>query len=221
MNKNKFVVVTFCLVLLFAIGAPTAVFADEWDHATQLTFSGPVEVPGRVLSAGTYWFKLANTDSDRDIVQIWNADRRQLMTTVMAIPDYRLKPTGKTVVNFEEGPSDAPEAIHAWFYPGSSFGEEFVYPKTRAVKLAQQTSQPVLAVREEQPPKPIQQAPVIAVNPSGEEIEVAEVVESQPAAPQLAQSSLPQTASPLPLLAFLSALLLAGAVVLRVTRQMV
>lgn len=168
MNKKHFVI-TFCLVLLFAVGATTAVFADEEDQATKLTFSEPVEVPGLVMPAGTYWFKLADSDADRNIVQIWNADRTQLMATILAIPDSRWHPSDKTVINFDERPSGSPEAIHAWFYPGNDYGDEFVYPKTRAMQLAKQTNQPVLSIPDNQPSAQLKQAPVKAVNPSGGE----------------------------------------------------
>lgn len=171
-TTNKWSVILFCLAVFCTLALPSAVRADEWDQATKLTFSGPVEVPGQVLSAGTYWFKLADSESDRNIVQIWNADRTQMLTTILAIPDYRQKTPDKTIVNFEERPSGQPEAIQSWFYPGNNFGEEFVYPKTRAKQLAKQAGKPVLSMPDEQASNAaqIKKAPVTAVNPSGEEI---------------------------------------------------
>lgn len=218
MNTSKWFVVTLCLVALCALAAPSAMMADEWDKATKLTFSEPVEVPGQVLPAGTYWFALADSESDRNIVQIWSADRTRLVATVLAVPDYRNQPAGRTLINFEERPSDSPEAIHSWFYPGDNFGQEFVYPKTRATQFAKQTSKPVLSMPNEQESTTAQtkQVPVKAVTPSGEEIEVTEVVLSQPVVPQeAAANSLPQTASSLPLLALLGLLSLAAGLGLR------
>jgi hypothetical protein len=204
-------------LVLFLAFAPKNLLADDWDHATKVTFNEPAEVPGRVLEAGTYWFRLADSDSDRNIVQIWNADQTQLITTILAIPDYRLKTPGKTILNFEERPSGSPEAIHAWFYPGDNFGQEFVYPKVRATQLAQQTSRPVLSMPDEQPAEQVKQAPVKAVTPSGEEIEMTEVLLSQPAPPpQTVQPALPQTGSPLPVLALLGIIALAATVGLQV-----
>ncbi len=81
---------------------------------------------------------LADNDSDRNMVQIWNADRTQLVTTILAIPDYRQKTPEKTIINFEETPSGQPEAVRSWFYPGKNYGDELVYPKTRAMQLAKQ-----------------------------------------------------------------------------------
>lgn len=151
MKKTKGVVFAFLLALLFSLAAPHNVFADEWNKATKLTFNEPVEVPGMVLDAGTYWFTLADGDSERNVVQIWNADRTQLVTTILAIPDYRPQPSDNTVINFEERSSGSPEAIHAWFYPGDNDGQEFVYPKTRATQLAKQANRPVLSMPDEEP----------------------------------------------------------------------
>ena len=123
---SKWSVLGICVFMIAVMALPTAVMADEWNKATKLTFNEPVEVPGMVLEPGTYWFTLADSDSDRNIVEIWNADRTHLIKTILAIPDYRLKPTGKTVVHFEERPSDSPEAIHSWFYPGDNYGLQFL-----------------------------------------------------------------------------------------------
>lgn len=214
MRPNKLQSIVFSLAMLGAMLLPYSAKADKWNKATKMTFSGPVEVPGMTLPAGTYWFQLMNSNSDRHIVQIWNSDRSQLLTTILAINDYRLQPTGDTVIRFAERPSGSPEAIRAWFYPGDNFGQEFVYPKTRAIQLAQQTAAPVLESQDEQvaaaaPVSTIEQAPVKAVNPQGEEVEMAEVIEVQQTA------ALPETASPLPLLGVLGLVFLGGGLVLR------
>jgi hypothetical protein len=219
---SKWSILGMCVFVITVMTLPTALMADEWNKATQMTFNEPVEVPGMVLPAGTYWFTLADNEPDRNIVEIWNADRTHLINTILAIPDYRLKPTGKTVVHFEERPSDAPEAIHSWFYPGDNYGEEFVYPKSRATQLAKQVNRPVLSTREPVPTEPqqIKQAPVKAVTPSGEEIEVSEVVLSQPVTANAAPpSSLPKTGSYLPLLGLTGLLALGGSVGLRMAAR--
>src|ERR1700689_2629438 len=99
--------------------------ADASDQATKLTFSSPVEVPGQVLPAGIYWFTLADGETERNIVQIWNVDRTNLVATILAVPAYREKTPDKSIINFEERPSGQPEAIQSWFYPGNNSGEEF------------------------------------------------------------------------------------------------
>jgi len=136
------------IVLAGASFAPNA-RADEWNKKTVITFSGPVEIPGvhlkgwAILPAGTYVFKILDSLSDRHIVQIFNKDETVVYATILAIPNYRLKATDKTVITFRERPAGEPEALRAWFYPGANFGEEFVYPKTRAMQLAKAENAPV------------------------------------------------------------------------------
>src|SRR3954462_12513129 len=121
--------------------------ADDSNKKTVVPFNAPVEVPGvgaQVLPAGTYVFKILDSLSDRHIVQIFNAKEDHLYTTILAIPNYRLKATDKTVMTFKERAAGEPEAIRAWFYPGRQWGEEFVYPKSKALELAKIVNEPVL-----------------------------------------------------------------------------
>ena len=120
---------------VFAFASPAGVRADEWNKETKITFSHPVDVAGHVLVAGTYLFKMADAN-DRHLVQIFSADGKTVIATVITIPDYRLTPTNETVIKFREVPAGSPEAVRAWFYPGRTLGEEFVYPKQRAIALA-------------------------------------------------------------------------------------
>src|SRR5256885_4395669 len=89
--------------------------ADDWTKMTKVTFGEQVQVPGTVLQPGTYTFKLADGQANRHIVQIFNEDNTSLITTVLAVPNYRLEPTGKTVLAFAERPVDQPVALEAWF----------------------------------------------------------------------------------------------------------
>jgi hypothetical protein len=111
---------------------------------TIFTFNQPVEIPGgKVLPAGTYAFRLLDSPGDRNIVQIFDKDQMRLYATVMAIPDYRPNPSDKPIITFSETKAGGPVAIKEWFYPGDQYGQEFVYPKNRAVEIAQQANQPV------------------------------------------------------------------------------
>lgn len=116
-------------VLVALILVPIA-RAEQWDKETVVTFSHPIQVPGKVLPAGTYVFKLANSQSDRQIVQIFTKDQREILATIHTVPDYRLQPTDTSVISLEERPSGTPEALRSWFYPGDHYGMHFVYPKT-------------------------------------------------------------------------------------------
>jgi hypothetical protein len=202
--------------------------ADEWNKKTTVRLSEPVEIPGQVLGAGTYVFKLLDSSSNRNIVQVFNRDENHLYATILAIPDYRLMPTGKTVITFEERAAGSPQAIRAWFYPGDNYGQEFVYPRTRAIELAKQTDQHVLSMPNEiaeNTKKPatsasaasvvaMAKAPVKAIEHGGKETELAQVHQpTPPQAPPLKE--LPKTASLTPLLALIGMISLAAAVGVR------
>ena len=133
--------------------------ADEWDKQTVLTFNEPIEVPGKILPAGTYVFRLADSQSDRNVVQVFTEDQKQLLATIMAIPAYRIEPTDKTVVSFDERRSGSPEALHKWFYPGDTYGIEFVYLESEAQLAAksEQPARPAQAPTELEPPPASQQ----------------------------------------------------------------
>jgi hypothetical protein len=212
-DRFRVVVMMFWLCLVVLTVLPSAK-ADDWDRKTTVTFSAPVEVPGvgaQTLPAGTYVFKIADSQGDRHIVQIFNQTEDHVFTTILAIPNYRLKATDKTVMTFRERAEGQPEAIHAWFYPGHNWGEEFVYPKTRALELAKINNQPVLATPIELPApiETLKSAPVVAVKPTGEEVEVSEVVDPPPATEPVevaAAETLPKTASLLPLVGLIGLL---------------
>ena len=98
---------------LLGFVSASSVLAARQDDKTVLTFSQPVEIPGHVLPAGTYTFKLVDSMSDRHIVQVFNADGSEIIATVMAIPDYRLTPTDETVIKFSEVPAGFPGSASA------------------------------------------------------------------------------------------------------------
>ena len=238
----------FCLALMSAVFSPVAK-ADDFTRKTVVTFGGPVAVPDLhlkgfgVLPAGTYVFKIMDSLSDRHIVQIFNKDETKLYATVLAIPNYRVRPIDKTVVTFRERPAGEPPALRAWFYPGKNFGEEFVYSRTQAMQLAKETNTTVLSTKSELPDDVAQpmlaltepqvaelkEEPVEATQPSGQQVEMAMAVtpppakELQPDTPlaQVAAMTLPTTASPLPLIALLGLLALGGAWALRLVQQRV
>src|SRR5665213_598580 len=198
------------LIACAALITGLPVRADEANQKTTLTFSQPVELPGIVLPAGKYVFKLVETTTYRHVVQVSNAEETKVFATLLAIPDYRLKPTADTVVHFAERPAGRPEAIRGWFYPGRHFGHEFVYGKVRATELAQVTHQavPFADVTPTETPAELTQAPVAAMTPENKEVPVAEAVEmAAPPPTEIAQArepaaepapELPKTASPLP-----------------------
>jgi hypothetical protein len=212
MNRSKLMAAMFFVSLMAVAVSPTAK-ATDYDKKTTVTFNQTIEIPGvgqQFLPAGTYVFKLVDSLSDRDIVQIFSQDEKKVLATILTIANYRLKATSKTVMTFRERASGEPEAIRAWFYPGANWGQEFVYPKARAIAIAKVAKQPVLAmptelapeiVKAEPPMETFKAAPLKAITPRGEEVEVAQVIP-----PKDAVRSLPKTSSSLPLLGLLGLL---------------
>jgi hypothetical protein len=123
------VILGVCTLLLCTTFAPS-VLADQWDKKTVVTFSDSVEIPGQVLPAGTYVFKLADSPTNRHIVQIWNADENEILATILTVPNVRFEAPDDSLFEFDERPSDSPPALKVWFYPGNSTGEEFIYSNT-------------------------------------------------------------------------------------------
>ncbi len=208
MHPFKALISLFAVTLLGATVLPSAQ-ADTWNKKTVVTFSQAVEVPGEILPAGTCTFQLLDSQSDRHIVQIFNADGSQILATILAINNYRLQSTGDTVMKFSERPGDSPEALRAWFYPGDNFGQEFVYPKPRAIVLAQTAKVIVPAVAADTiDDSVIKTIPIVAVTPDQKEVEVTKVIQTTP--PPVAAiketEELPQTAGHLPLIALLGGL---------------
>jgi hypothetical protein len=204
-NMTRLVVAMASVGLLGIALAPSG-RADEWNKLTVMTVNEPIQVPNKVLPAGTYVVKLLDSPSDRHIVQIFNKDQSHLETTILAIPNYRLQPTGKTVFTFWETPPGQPKALRAWFYPGDNFGQEFAYPKSAAVQIAATAHQPVPTTEAVQASE-LPQAPVTQTQPppqqEAQNTPPPPPQEAAPApepAPAPAPQELPKTASPYPLI---------------------
>ena len=119
--------------------------ADESDEATTLSFSAPVEIPGEVLPAGTYLFKVADNGSDPNVVEIFNSEGTKLYRVVQTVPTERPKPTDDTAMTLAEQRSGKPDILLKWFYPGRVTGNEFLYSGSKAKALAQDEHYTVLA----------------------------------------------------------------------------
>ena len=182
---------------LFVIGLGLAVvslifssnaMAQLSSKKTIITISQPMEIPGKpaiVLAPGKYVMKLLDTASTRTIVQFFNADETKLYATVIGIPDYRLTPPEKTEISFYEAEPGRAHPIRAWFYPGDTYGVEFVYPKSRALEVAKASGQHVMSAANPTTSNPskeptaaqvaeLKSEPVVAATPQGTEIAIAE-----------------------------------------------
>jgi hypothetical protein len=116
------------------------------DRATFVTVSGPVSLPGVTLPAGTYLFRLADTQASRSVVQIFDKDRTKIFATIIAIPAERMEPSDEAVITFKETPSDRPPAVHFWYYAGEKSGQEFAYPKAQAMLIASASGESVMSI---------------------------------------------------------------------------
>jgi len=126
MSLRNVFAVFFGFALALLLFAPVAK-ADEWNQMTKLRFSQPVQIPGEVLPAGTYWFVLANGSTDRNVVEIFNKNRTKEFATLSTVPTIRSHSTNYTQIKFAERPHDQPEALLKWYYPGRLTGHEFLY----------------------------------------------------------------------------------------------
>jgi hypothetical protein len=131
-------------MLAFLMMLPVA-RASEEDQATKLTFNKAVQIPGRVLPAGTYWFVLLETNTAPQIVQIFNSDRSTLYATILTNNAERSKSTDDTALTLADRGSMQPETIVTWFYPGYTSGHEFVYSNREEKELAQVSHRTVMA----------------------------------------------------------------------------
>ena len=127
------------LIIAFALFFELAAHADESNLNTTMTFSEPIQVPGQVLPAGTYVFRLADPGGSQNVVQIFNSDRTVLYATLETVTAERQHPTGDTAVTLAKQGPGKPDALLKWFYPGRNTGNEFVYSKQNEKALAQDT----------------------------------------------------------------------------------
>src|SRR5712692_1642773 len=209
-------------VALIAAAVVAPVKADQWNKKTVITITEPVQMPSCcnpehvvVLQPGTYVLALVDSLSDRHIVRVLQQDEKTVVTTILAIPNYRLQPTDKSTFQFWETPAGNPRAMRAWFYPGDNFGQEFAYPKMKSIEIARITRTPVPTVLVEKEVVEIEvlkTAPIVIVTEQGEEKPLVLIAQNTAAqsTPEAAsqpqdtastsEKTLPHTASSLPLM---------------------
>lgn len=200
------VLAVFALVLLgAAVVAPArAQGLAGADKKTTMSIAAPMEVPGgKILQPGTYVFKVMDIVGTRNIMQITNEDGTNVFATVIAVPDYRVEATERSVVQYKEEAAGRPTALRAWFFGYEKGGLEFVYPKKRAVELAEATHAYVPAETVEATPETLKSVPLVAITPQGKEEPIAQAFEQKAAEPKEVAQTLPKTASPVPLIALI------------------
>jgi hypothetical protein len=125
MKLGRRLVVILALWSTSSVVLPTVAAADEWDRRTMFTFNEAVEIPGKVLPAGTYVFQMADSAVSRHVVQVLGQDGR-ILATLSTIPTAR-QIADDTRITFEGHRAGSPRPIKEWFYPGEHSGEEFIY----------------------------------------------------------------------------------------------
>lgn len=233
MNSNIRALRATCVAALLVVLMSSNSWADPWNKKTVITINNPMQIPGAVLSPGKYVFKLADSPSNRHIVQVFNEDESNIIATVLAIPNYQLKPSGDSEFGFWEAPANTPQPLRSWFYPGDNFGQEFAYPKREAAVIAATVKEEVPTVTEEQQVQLAQAEPAREL-PAAEP-EVPRAVEQQPPAPAPVEAqaapveparteqppaALPRTGSALPFVGLIGLVSLGLAFVLRMVRAL-
>src|SRR5882672_2086294 len=150
------------IALTFGALAPAQQF-DEWNKKSTLRADCPVELPGIVLEPGVYVVKLLQATEKRSMVQIWNSDETQMLSTVVAIPDHRSLSEAYITFTYHNIKADGPKPIQSWYYPGDQLGLEFVYPKNRAIEIAKGSADRVMG-------STTREGVIVAVTPNGKEI---------------------------------------------------
>src|SRR5437588_4682455 len=147
MKINKVYIVVGMIIAL-AFFFEIAAHADVLDQATKISFSEPIQIPGQILPAGTYWFRVVDSNSDQNLVQVFSADQTVLYATLETVPTQRREPTGCTTVSLAEQGSGKPVVLLKWFYPGNLTGHEFVYSQQQEKELAQDMQRTIAANRQ-------------------------------------------------------------------------
>jgi LPXTG-motif cell wall-anchored protein len=143
MNRKVLTVVACFVLIAGIIFKAHYASADTWNKKTVLTTHQPLRVPGATLPPGKYVFKLADSGSNRNIVQVFNEDETRVLATIQALPNRRLQPAGDNQFTLGETPKGSPQALKAWFYPGDTFGQEFIYSKSETAQIAAQVKEDV------------------------------------------------------------------------------
>ena len=139
---SAFAITCAALLLTSAIAGAQGQVVDS--RLTNVTFSAPVSVPGKTLAAGTYHFQLADSQANRNIVQIFDKDNN-LVATMLAVPAKRQQAAGDPVITFKETRSSLPPAVHFWYYAGEKTGSDRVYPKAQAIAIARASGESVMS----------------------------------------------------------------------------
>ena len=196
MRRTATAIMGTCAALV--LGATVAAAqAPDTNNATTVTFSAPVSLPGVTLPAGSYLFKLGDSQVNRNIVQVFDKDRSKILATILAMPAERDQPADETVITFGESPANSAPAIRYWYYPGEKRGQEFVYPKKQAIAIANAAHTPVLSVdTDDTSAEAMTKGQVSRVEPAAEAAATPSPSAEPQSAPAAAQPTQPAATQP-------------------------
>lgn len=206
------------MVLILGMIATPAAFAVRGESSV-LRLTEPLDVGGTVLEPGVYAISVLPSSRNHNILRVTSEDGSEVFATVLSIP-HSLDATqdpGDTSLVYYPAVAGAPRALRTWFASDSTSagGHDIVYPQPRAMTLASETKQPVVAFKDETEPENLETAELVVVTP---EREITPFRESSPAPRdrepvRVAEvREMPITASHVPLFGMIGLLLIGVAV---------
>lgn len=143
MRKQSIISFVLAAVLL-AMFMPVTAKADSWDKKTVVTFDQDVQIPGQVLPAGTYVFKLFSSSSDRFIVQVWTEHESELLATLITVGDANRNSSDNSyfVLDMTDTDEGYPPVLSSWFFAGSDEGRDFIYSGYSTARLVNDATTP-------------------------------------------------------------------------------
>jgi hypothetical protein len=121
---KRFRMTAATLGILSAYFVP-CVRADDFNKETHLTINVPFQIEDKVLAPGEYVFKLVDSDTNNEVVSIFNSAGTKFETFIIGRPTYRADAGGKKLFTIAEPHGNQPARLQSWFYPGDNFGVEF------------------------------------------------------------------------------------------------
>jgi hypothetical protein len=124
MSARKTIGIVMLSLFLALFVGTAATHADEMDQAIKLTFSQPIAIPDQVLPAGTYWFMVAGHGEVQNVIQIFDADKRNVIASLTVIDHKVQEPSGHVMLTLADR-SPKPLALVNMTYPGRINGHNF------------------------------------------------------------------------------------------------
>ncbi len=230
MRTTRATVLGAAVLLLAASGAR----AQYEQTKSTLAIADRVEVPGAVLEPGTYLVRVADVQSNRNVVLFESPDGSKTYATAIATPHRGAKALTQSEFTFYTTAPGEPRVLRSWFAPNDPNGQDFYYPAERAAELRSRTHEEVPVATADMmpasgsssrasaqtetskgvvaPPPPPPPAPAPAETMASNETSASNATGTD-------ADTLPKTASPYPLIAVLGLASLGLAAILRKRRE--